>query len=263
MAARTIYTPEIRAFIEENVKGRRYAALAELVSARFEVAFTASQIHAYAKNHHLSNDMPSGRLAGEEPLLFPDNILTYIRENAKGKTNAELRKLVNDTFGTNYTEMQVKGVKKRNHIRSGLDGRFQPGHLTHNKGKKGYYVPGGEKGWFKKGNTPPNHHEVGTEVMNTDGYLLIKIAEPNVWKLKHILVWEAANGPAPDGSVVLFLDGNHENTALDNLMLITRAELARLNQRGLISSNADLTKSGVMVARLLSAIGKAKKNKTM
>ena len=61
--------------------------------------------------------------------------------------------------------------------------------------------------------------------------------------------------------MLLFLDGNHENTSLENLMLITRAELAQLNQRNLIRDDADLTKSGVLVARLISEIGKAKKKK--
>ena len=90
MPRKTTYTPEMKAFIAENVKGRRYA---ELMSARFGIAFTASQMHAYAQNHSLSNGMPTGPIAGERPLLFPEPILTFIRENAKGKTNAELWKL--------------------------------------------------------------------------------------------------------------------------------------------------------------------------
>lgn len=261
MPRKTTYTPEMKAFIAENIKGRRYAELAKLMSARFGITFTAGQMHAYAQNHSLSNEMPTGPIAGERPLLFPEPIQTFIRENAKGKTNAELWKLVNATFGTDYTEKQVKQVKQRNHISSGLDGRFKPGTTPPNKGKKGYCAPGCEKSWFQKGHEPNNHLPVGSEVMRTDGYLQVKIAEPNIWKLKHILVWEKANGPVPKGSVVLFLDGNHENTSLENLMLITRAELARLNQRNLIRDDADLTKSGVLVARLISEIGKAKKKK--
>ncbi len=256
------YTPEMKAFIRENIKGRRYTELAELMTAHFGIPFTVGQIHAYASNHHISNELPKGPRVGERPLLFPEPILTFIRENAEGGgSNEELWKLVNATFGTDYTEKQVKQVKQRNHISSGLDGRFKPGTTPPNKGKKGYCAPGCEKGWFQKGHEPNNHLPVGSEVMRTDGYLQVKIAEPNVWKLKHILVWEAANGPVPKGSAILFLDGNHENTSLENLMLITRAELARLNQNGLIRNDAELTKSGVLVARLISEIGKAKKKK--
>ena len=92
------YTPEQRDFIAANIKGRRYAALAELMTERFGITFTTEQIHAYAQNHKLTNGMPSGPLIGERPKLFPEEILNFIRENAEGKTNAELWKLVNATF---------------------------------------------------------------------------------------------------------------------------------------------------------------------
>lgn len=44
---RRIYTPEMQAFIAENVQGRHYSELAELVSATFGIEMTTSQIHAY------------------------------------------------------------------------------------------------------------------------------------------------------------------------------------------------------------------------
>lgn len=258
---RFIYTPEMREFIAANIKGRRYAALAELMSERFGITFTTAQIHAYAQNHGLSNEMPSGTLIGERPLLFPPQILNFIKANAEGKTNAEMQELVNDTFGTDYTLMQVKQVKHRNHISSGLDGRFQKGNPAHNKGKKGYYAPGSEKGWFKKGHTPHDHHEIGTEVMTTDGYPAVKIAEPNVWKLKHILVWEEANGPVPEGYAVIFLDRDHTNTKLENLALVTRAELLELNRRELIKTDAELSETGVLIARVNCKISEIKRTK--
>lgn len=218
-------------------------------------------MHAYASNHKLPNGMPAGSLPGERPHLFPDEILNFIRENAAGKTNPELCQFVNDTFGTSYTPAQVRTIKNRNHITSGLDGRFQPGHTSHNKGMKGFSPPGSEKGWFKPGHAPQNHLEVGAEVTTSDGYLAVKIAEPNVWKQKHILVWEAANGPVPEGHAVIFLDRNHKNTNLENLALVTRAELLEMNRRELIKNNAALTASGVLVARVNCKIRKIKKAK--
>lgn len=231
------YTQEQRDFIAANIKGRRYSALAELMSERFGIPFTGGQLHAYAQNHDLTNEMPSGPIIGERPRLFPEKILHFIMQNAKGKTNDELQKLVNDTFGTEYTVMQVKQVKQRNHITSGLDGRFQKGNPAH------------------------NHHEIGTEVITTDGYPAVKIAEPNVWKLKHILVWEEANGPVPEGYAVIFLDRDRTNTKLENLALVSRAELLDLNQRGLIKDDAELTTSGILIARINCKISKIKKAK--
>ena len=44
------YTQEQRDFIVANIKGRRYAELAELMSEHFGIPFTGGQLHAYAQN---------------------------------------------------------------------------------------------------------------------------------------------------------------------------------------------------------------------
>lgn len=97
--------------------------------------------------------------------------------------------------------------------------------------------------------------------MTTDGYPAVKIAEPNVWKLKHVLVWEAANGPVPEGHAIIFLDQDHTNTNLENLALVSRAELLELNRRELITSNAELTTTGILIARVNCKISKIKRAK--
>lgn len=97
--------------------------------------------------------------------------------------------------------------------------------------------------------------------MTTDGYPAVKIAEPNVWKLKHILVWEEANGPVPEGYAVIFLDRDHTNTKLENLALVTRAELLELNRRELIKTDAELSETGVLIARVNCKISEIKRTK--
>ena len=83
--------------------------------------------------------------------------------------------------------------------------------------------------------------------MTTDGYLKRKIREPNVWEFVHRAEYEKHNGPIPDGMDVMFKDGNHENCAISNLALISKAENAQLNRRHL-----RLTESGVLVAKILA-----------
>jgi hypothetical protein len=55
-------------------------------------------------------------------------------------------------------------------------------------------------------------------------YILIKVAQPDVWKPLHIHVWEQANGPVPDGKIVAAKDGSTRNTDISNLCLRTRSE---------------------------------------
>ena len=45
------------------------------------------------------------------------------------------------------------------------------------------------------------------------------------WRPAHYLLWEAAHGPVPAGSVLLFKDQDPTHIALDNLLVRTRAEL--------------------------------------
>lgn len=70
-------------------------------------------------------------------------------------------------------------------------------------------------------------------VIDKNGYLYmrIKIAEPNKWQMLHAYIWEHKHGEIPKGHCVIFKDKNTLNTRLDNLMLISRVELVRLNQK--------------------------------
>ena len=77
---------------------------------------------------------------------------------------------------------------------------------------------------FKKGQIPHNYKEVGTEIINADGYVQVKVADPNVWKLKHRLIWEQAHGEIPEGYNVQFKNHNPLDIRLENLYLISKAE---------------------------------------
>ena len=111
----------------------------------------------------------------------------------------------------------------------GIGNRFQKGHKTWNKGMKGLQI-GGEETQFKKGNSLRNRKPVGTVVVRTDGYMQTKIAEPNVWKLTHHLVWEqAGNTPPVHPFVLRFKDGNQQNCTIENLELSSKVEMMEKN----------------------------------
>lgn len=104
--------------------------------------------------------------------------------------------------------------------------RYQKGCIPANKGKKmapETYVKV-SRTMFAKGHTPKNHRDVGSERINKDGYIEVKVAEPNKWKAKHRVIWEEANGPVEKGYNVQFKDGNPQNVTLENLYLISRAQ---------------------------------------
>lgn len=195
--------------------------------------------------------------------LFTEEQEEFLKDNAWGKSNQELADLINLQFGLNVTRMQVKNFKNNRRIDSGLTGRFEKGRIPVNKGTKGMFNVGGISTSFKKGERPPNYKPIGSERIDKHGYIQLKVSDEGKysdrWKLKHKLMWEEANGPIPKVHCLIFLDGDKKNISLDNLQLITRAQLVRMNQNGLISDNPDVTKTGIIIADIYCKIGERKK----
>ncbi|WP_041963433.1 HNH endonuclease signature motif containing protein [Sulfurospirillum cavolei] len=145
----------------------------------------------------------------------------------------ELTELFNAEFGTQRTHKAIKGKCKALGLKTGRNGCFQKGQTPPNKGTKG--VCKANKTSFKKGNTPHNAKKVGSIVLHKDKdgytYMRIKVAEPNSWQMLHACIWEHKHGKIPEGFCVIFKDRNTFNTSLNNLMLVSRSELSRLNKK--------------------------------
>lgn len=112
---------------------------------------------------------------------------------------------------------------------------FQKGHTPHTKGKRAeeWMSPEGlarsAASRFKKGQRPSTWKPLGSERINVDGYIEVKVAEGKPWRHKHRLMWEEEHGAVPDGYMVSFIDGNKQNCALSNLKLVARADAMRQN----------------------------------
>ena len=183
----------------------------------------------------------------------------FILDNYKGVSNAELTKRFNSKFGTKVSLGQMKSYKGNHGLNSGLTGKFEKGHIPQNKGKKmsAEMYEKAKHTMFKKDHVPLNHRPVGSERVNVDGYIEVKIKEPNIWELKHRLVWERVNGAIPKEEGIIFLDGNKLNCDIDNLRCVTRAELLYLNRYGL-NNAGEVTDTGILMAKLDSARNKRK-----
>ena len=150
---------------------------------------------------------------------------------------ADIAKRLDRTLPQVYNKARKMGLKaplERNRLAGKLGSnhpnavahRFKKGSVPPNKGKKmspEVYEKVKET-MFKKGNSPVNHREVGSERINVDGYIEIKVAEPNRWKLKHRIIWEQVNGKIPKGYNVQFKNHNRQDCRIENLYLICRAD---------------------------------------
>ena len=187
----------------------------------------------------------------------------FFEEYVPGHSHKEIQQEFVKRFGWSIAVSQVKAYIKNHKLNTGRTGQFKKGHAPQNKGKK---MPSEIyekcKGtMFKKGNIPNNHRPVGSERITKDGYIEIKVAEPNKWMMKHRYVWERVHGKIPDNHVLIFRDNNKTSVALDNLLLISRGENALLNQRGLSNTIDEAKDAAVNYAKLSKLISEKQKDR--
>jgi hypothetical protein len=192
--------------------------------------------------------------------------IRFLKNNVKDKGYKELTELFNKKYNCSLAYFNIYEKCKRIGISNGRIGFFLPGNVPHNKGKN-FSPAGAEKGRFKKGNKPSNKKQVGYERKQVDGYTYVKISDKNegkkCWKYKHVLVYEKAHGPVPEGYCVVFCDGNKNNFDLDNLALMSRDELVRMNAAHYFSEDSNITKTGIALVKLKKVLSERTKETTL
>ena len=246
MAGRLLTDEQFAFFVEHN-PGRSAAEMAQLMNDTFGLQLTESQVHAFKKNHKLRSG-PQYR--GNTKLFTPEQEAFFYEHN-KGTLAQDLVDLMNAEFGTCFTVGQIRAFRKNHHASSGLVTQFGHGQKSYCPKKGERMSPASE---FKPGHRPHNWKPVGSERINRDGYIEVKIDEPNTWAFKHRLVYEENYGPIPKNGIVRFLDGDRLNCSPENLVLVSRAEHAILTTKHLCSTDPEITKTGVNVAKLMIKI---------
>lgn len=271
MAARR-YPPELHAYIHEHGHELTVRDMAHRVEELFGIDMPYSRMKAYYSNHKIHCLPRKGRKRPETRITTPE-IDFFIREHVKGTGHQAMADLVNEHFGTTYTKEQMKNYYNRNKLNSGLTGRFEKGHVPENKGKTWdeFMSPeaqaGSRRTTFKKGHIPHNGGSpVGTIRLRHDHknrggkpYYWEKTEEPNVWRMKHILVWEEHNGPVPKGYVLNFANGDTTDYRIENLILTTRGQHAIKNREHIRSYNMESAQAANRIADTRMAMTKAKK----
>ena len=257
------YTEEMHQFILEHYKEVPVKELAKLFNERFGLNISDVAMKSYLSNRKMKSGRPTGYSKGGYSKQFPKEVVEFIQHNYIGTGHKAMAAMLNTKFGTAYTASQIKGYYANHKLNSGLTVRFEKGQVSHNRGKK---MPPEiyekcKDTMFKKGNIPGNHRPVGSERVNVDGYIEIKIAEPNKWRLKHLTVWEEENGPLPKGHAILFLDSNKQNTDISNLRLMTRSEMLVMNRYGIKGADAETMNAAANLAQLIDKTNKTKKKK--
>lgn len=126
---------------------------------------------------------------------------------------------------------------KRHRCMTGRTGRFDPGSVPANKGKKMPYNPNSAATQFKPGHglagrALQNYKPIGYERLTRDGYLVRKINNDlpmqRRWRAAHLIEWEKRNGSIPSGSCLKCLTNDKGNPDPDNWVMIHRSMLPSL-----------------------------------
>ncbi len=174
---------------------------------------------------------------------------------------------------TDVSLQNLNALCKRNGWLTGRTGRFAKGLIPANKGQRMPFNANSAKTQFKKGHRAGRaralYKPVGTERITRAGYVERKINDDLPlqarWRAVHLIRWEAANGPVPDGHCLKCIDGDKTNTDPSNWLSIPRALLPRLNGRWVSLSydaaEPELRPYLLAVAKLHHATREARKGK--
>ncbi|MGZ8164112.1 MAG: HNH endonuclease signature motif containing protein [Methylobacter sp.] len=171
--------------------------------------------------------------------FYTEEMLAFLQENRKKMTGTALTSAFNQRFKTDKKTASIASVCNKSGWHSAISGRFSKGFKPHNYGTQGISKP--NSGSFKSGQTSPTKCPVGSERINgTNGYIMIKTADPDKWRQKHYVVWESFNGPVPKGFIIRFNDGVKTNCDTANLELTRRQEHLRINNLGYTTAPDEL-----------------------
>lgn len=193
----------------------------------------------------------------------------FIVDHTEGITAPELAKMFNERFGTDIKGSAINSYRCRYGLKCGVDCTFRKGSVPANKGltwdeymsKEGQEKS--KKTCFKKGSIPPNFKPQWSTRITKDGYVEIKTEEHmKKWVLRSRYVWEQHHGKIPKGMVVFHLNGDSTDDRIENLILMSKSEMARLNQDGLVTTDAEINQCAVNIAKLKGKITSRRKGRS-
>lgn len=172
-----------------------------------------------------------------------------VRKLYPHRSTVEISRRLGRTLSMVYQRARILGLSKtaeylaspeacrlRRGDNVGARTRFKKGQAPPNKGlRRPGYGPGRMKETqFKKGQPGHNWRPVGSQRL-VDGYLYTKISDRRCvpwtqnWKPTHVLLWEKHRGRVPRGCALVFINRDRTAIRIENLELISRAELMRRN----------------------------------
>ena len=220
--------------------------LTEKFNKKFTTNFNHKQITAACSRHKLNNRDPRPRLN------YTKEQIQFLKQR-KTMPRRKLTEKFNKRFNTDMKLDNIKSTCTRLGLLTGRTGFFPKDHKPWNTGTKGICKK--NTGSFQPGPRPELRYPIGSErFCHKDKCIMIKVADPNKWRVKSRVIYEKNYGPIPPGMLVHIKDCNPLNIEPENLMLITMAMNVRLNQNGYRKAAPEHKKTIWMISELQTKI---------
>ena len=238
-------TPEREAWLREHYEERPLKETLALFSERFGLSLNYSTLNSANKRCRF------GRIPKTFPRSFTPEEGDWLKERLPTAPRREIQDAFEARFGRRPKLCTLDNWATRYGLRGAPNaGRFYKGQpYNPNSGMKGPNSTSFKRGHRNNPEEPLYAERVRFPSAGKQGRgiraptLMIKVPGPSPyeshkraninqrahWIPKARYVWEQAHGPAPDGMAVVCRDGDSLNCALDNLELVSRGVLARMN----------------------------------
>lgn len=245
------FTKEQQAFIENHATELTNKELAELFNQTFDNQTTPDKIRYYCTYKKISRPKVNENDISRFRDVEKDKLLNSMQEkfgleNARNHTNKELAELMNQEFGTSFTEDQIKGCRYKHKWPKSIkatNGRFKIGSVPKNKGTVGIYY----------------RNEIGHEITTATGQVYVKVSHDSTkpfkerWKRKSELSAIEAGLIDKEKNVrFVHLDGDKSNNDISNLVLMTHSEMCYLGKLNKNIKGIDKKLATVLMSKILS-----------
>lgn len=151
----------------------------------------------------------------------------FVRNNVSKYTKEEFRLLLQDRYNIKLSSDALRRYLNKHHI-------------------EGKYVDYKKNHVRDRGKCP-----IGAEQTTKDG-VFIKVAQPDVWRRKSRVMYEKYhNCKLKDDEYIVFLNQDRNDFSKDNLIKSSKKEMAYLHNYKTFSKNPELTKLGLLSAKLM------------
>lgn len=243
------YTHEMVEFLVTNYNTVKLDDLTNMFNEKFNTDFTKSAL--WHKLDRCLNSKYDRTREYTPRVKWTKELENFLKVNYNDHTYKEVSEMLNEKFNIKTTPSSIEHKVSRLGLRKSKEAM-----------QKSFKKKRLSRFHFKKGQAPATKKPIGYETVRNDGFIWIKVAEPNVFEQKHRYIYRYHYGKIPEGANIVFLNGNRHDFRIENLVAMSNAELAHfVGTRIETNNNDDIAKIKLAIAKVKETVFRKERRK--